>query len=316
MVFGKMLRAFGASGVSIDTVLAQPAAQPGGQVQGEVLLRAGEGAAQIERITLGLVTRVESERGDHEYASGVEFHRFDVTGSFTLAAKEERSLPFQFVVPWETPVTEVYGQHLHGMTMGVRTEVAIAKAIDKGDLDPLAIQPLPAQLRILEAFDNLGFRFKGADLEAGQLAGVRQTLPFFQEIEFFPPRHASGINEVEVTFVADPHGVEVILEVDKRGGFFSGGGDTFRRLRVDHADTHTDWTAEIDGWIRHAAQHSTHHNSHGHPGYGHHGHGGHYGHSGGRGGGLGAGAVVGGVAAGLVGGYLAGEVMDEMFDEE
>ena len=96
--------------------------------------------------------------------------------------------------------------------------------MDKGDLDAVNVHPLPAQERILEAFGRLGFRFKGADLERGHLRGVHQTLPFYQEIEFYPaPQYASAINEVEVTFVANPHGVDVVLEFDKRGGLFTVG---------------------------------------------------------------------------------------------
>lgn len=56
-----------------------------------------------------------------------------------------------------------------------------------GDLDEVAVHPLPAQERILEAFAWLGFRFARADIEHGGLYGVRQTLPLYQEIEFYPP---------------------------------------------------------------------------------------------------------------------------------
>ena len=78
-------------------------------------------------------------------------------------------------MPWETPITEVYGQHLHGMTMGLRTELEVARAVDKGDLDAVAVHPLPAQERILDALLRLGFRFSQADVERGRIHGVQQT---------------------------------------------------------------------------------------------------------------------------------------------
>lgn len=107
------------------------------------------------------------------------------------------------------------------MVMGVRTKVSIARAIDKGDLDPLQVYPLPVQQRILDAFAQLGFVFKSADLAYGQIAGVHQSLPFYQEIEYFPaPQYAHTVNEVERTFVTNPHGVDVILESDERGDFY------------------------------------------------------------------------------------------------
>ena len=84
---------------------------------------------------------------------------------------------------------------------------------------------------------------------------------------------------------------------------FTGGHDVYHHLRLDAATApHTDWAAQIDGWLQQAVL--THRGHYAAPGA--HGHG--------HGRGVGAGAVVGGVAAGLVGGYLAGEVMDEVFD--
>src|SRR6185312_10256664 len=119
------------------------------------------------------------------------------------------------------------------------------------DLDAVSVHPLPAQERLLEALLRLGFRFARADVERGHLYGVRQTLPFYQEIEFNPaPQYARSINQLEVTFVADAQQMQVVLEVDKRGGVFSEGRDAFGRFTVDHATAdRTDWTAELDNWL-------------------------------------------------------------------
>ncbi|MEV4703818.1 sporulation protein [Actinoplanes sp. NPDC049316] len=303
----RMLGAFGVGGPSVDTVLTDPDARPGMPLAGSVNLTGGSHDVEIEHITLALVTRVEVEGGSGEYGATGEFFRVTVSGPMRLGEGQQTSVPFQIVLPWETPITTVYGQHLRGMTMGVRTEVAIAKAVDKGDLDPVSVHPLPIQERILEAFARLGFQFKNADLEYGQIAGVHQTLPFFQEIEYYPPaQYAHGINEVELTFVANPHTVEVVLEFDKRGGMFSGGHDSYGRYTVPHADADTtDWARVVDGWVREALTHyqSAPAYGHGH-GYGHGGHGG-----------VGMGGMVAGVAGGMAAGFVAGEVIDEVFDE-
>jgi len=352
MVFKKMMRAFGVGGPSVDTVLANPNTRPGLALDGQVRILGGDHDVTVERVVLGLVTRVE-----HEHADGlVEFHRLPVAGAFPLRAGEQRDLPFSFPVPWETPITDVYGQRLHGMTMGLRTELSVAKAVDKGDLDEVAVHPLPAQERILEAFAQLGFRFARADLERGVIHGVHQQLPFYQEIEFHPaPQYAGAINEVEVTFIADPSGVEVVLEFDKRGGFLTPGHDAYGRFRVTHAEADTtNWTAVVDSWVAEAAGRyqglrGTHsypghaapagfpghaapagfpghaatagYPSHGaHGGYSSHGapsghgpHGG-YGHHGHYRRGPGAGAMAAGIAGGVVGGFLLGEVAEEVFD--
>jgi sporulation-control protein len=317
VVFKRMLGAFGVGAPSVDTVLTTPRIQPGGMLSGEVRLAGGDFDAEIEHITLGLVARVEIEYGDGEGAGLGEFSRAQVSGPFTLRKGENRSVDFQIPVPWETPISQIAGRHLSGMQLGVRTELAIAKAVDKGDLDMVAVEPLPSQLRILQAFLDLGFRFKSADLEAGHLYGVHQELPFYQEIEFYPPpQHHGLLGEVELTFVAGPHGLEVILEADKRAGRYS--GDAIGRFTIGHDDAMlTDWPSEIGRWLAGLTQH-------GHGGYGHaehhgYGHGDHYGHHDQHHhGSPGLGTVAAAGAAGVVGGLVAGEIVEEIFegDEE
>ncbi|MDR7273438.1 sporulation protein [Catenuloplanes atrovinosus] len=335
MVFKKMLSALGVGGPSVDTVLANPNTRPGLTLDGQVNIVGGTTAVDIEHVALGLVTRVEVEGHDTEWDSVMEFHRVVVAGAFRLDAGEQRQLPVRFPIPWETPVTDVYGQRLRGMTMGLRTELSVARAVDKGDLDPIYVHPLPIQERILDAFMRLGFHFKSADLERGRISGVNQQLPFYQEIEFYPPAQYQGtINEVELTFVTNPQGMDVILEFDKRGGFLTQGRDTFGRYQVSHAQAdNTDWTQVVDGWMRQAAgSYQSMRSSYGAPGgypppgypggghggpgygapgYGHGGHGGYHGHY--RHGG-GMGGVVAGAAGGLLGGMILGEAMEDMFE--
>jgi sporulation-control protein len=321
VVFKKMLGALGIGAPSVDTVLSNPAVRPGSVLTGQVNLVGGSHDVQLEQVTVGLVTRVEVETGSGDHNAVAEFLRFGVAGGLRLGEGQRLSLPFQFAVPWETPVTDVYGQRLHGMTMGLRTEVAIPGAIDRGDLDPVYVHPLPLQERILDAFARLGFGFKGADLEYGRLHGVPQTLPFYQEIEYYAaPQYAAGIREVELTFVASEYGVDVVLEFDKRGGFLTPGHDAYGRYRVSHADAdRVDWTTQVDTWVRQAlSQRQSLLGGYGQPAHGAHpggSYGGypgapHGGHRGGPGmGGLVAGAV-GGAAIGFAGGMLAGEVFD------
>ncbi|MER7441802.1 sporulation protein [Micromonospora avicenniae] len=313
MVFKKMMSAFGVGGPSVDTVLTNPNTRPGLSLDGQVNLLGGDTPAKIEQVVLGLVTRVEIEGHDTEYAGTVEFHRMVVSGPLELAPKQQLAIPFQLPVPWETPITDVYGQRLRGMTMGLRTELAVARAVDKSDLDQVAVHPLPVHERILDAFQRLGFQFKNADLERGQIYGVQQTLPFYQEIEFFAaPQYAQTVREVELTFVTNQYGVDVVLECDKRGGFLSSGHDSYGRYQVAHADAdRLDWTQVVDGWLRETTSHygSMHAGGFGHaPAYG--GHQGHHGH--GRGPGVGGMLAAG--ALGVAGGLVAGELIEDAFE--
>jgi sporulation-control protein len=256
VVFRKMMQALGVGGPSVETVLGNPNCRPGGYLEGRIHIAGGDHPVDIEYVALGLVTRVEVESGDSEYDTVQEFHRQRVTGAFRLNSGEHHDVPFRFEVPWETPITEVYGRHLHGMTMGLRTELEVARAVDKGDLDAVAVHPLPAQERILDALVRLGFRFSRADVERGHIYGVHQRLPFYQEIEFYPaPQYARAINQLELTFVATPQQLQVVLEIDKRGGVLTEGRDAFGRFTVDYATVEqTDWVAQLDGWLRQSIQ--------------------------------------------------------------
>ncbi|MFP8964876.1 sporulation protein, partial [Streptomyces nanhaiensis] len=254
MVFKRLLGSLGVGGPTVDTVLEQGAALPGGPLSGQIHLKGGSADFDIDHITLELIARVEVEHEDGESEGGIAFERFTVAGNFRLAEGEERTVPFTVTLPWETPVTELYGQPL-GVVLGVRTELAVAGAKDKGDLDPLTVGPLPAQEAVLEALGQLGFGFKSADLEYGRIHGTGQTLPFYQEIELTPaPQYAHAATEIEVTFLAHPGGMEVVLEADKRGGPFGGGHDALTRFTVGHQDVR-DWNTEVDGWVRQLLEH-------------------------------------------------------------
>ncbi|WCD98462.1 sporulation protein [Streptomyces sp. HUAS 31] len=318
MVFKRLLGSLGVGGPTVDTVLDPGPALPGGALTGQVRLRGGGADFEIESITLELVARVEAEHEEGESEGAVTFERFAVGGGFRLAEGEEHSVPFSVTLPWETPVTELYGQAL-GVVLGVRTELSVAGAKDKGDLDRLAVGPLPVQEAVLEALGQLGFGFRSADLEYGRIGGTGQRLPFYQEIEITPsPRYAHQVNEIEVTFLAGPAGVEVVLEADKRGGLFSGGHDALTSFTVGHHDSR-DWNAEVEGWIERLVEHRAPHGSHAAYGHGHddhHGHHGHHhdGHRSGPGVGTAVAAGAAGLAVGVVGGMVAAEVVDEVGD--
>ncbi|MFE4668086.1 sporulation protein [Streptomyces sp. NPDC056716] len=326
MVFKRLLGSLGVGGPTVDTVLEGGPAVPGGALVGEVRLKGGDADFEIEEIGLELVARVEAEHEDGESEGTVVFDRFTVGGGFRLAAGQELSTPFRLTLPWETPVNELYGQPL-GVILGVRTELAVAGAKDKGDLDQLTVGPLPVQEAILEALGQLGFGFRTADLEYGRIGGTGQQLPFYQEIELSPaPRYAHQVNEIELTFLASPGGLEVVLEADKRGGLFSGGHDTITRFTVGHHDVR-DWNAEVDGWVRQLVEHRAayghqgghgyheHHDAHGsHDTHGSHGSHDSEGHRSGPGVGTVVAAGAAGLAVGVVGGMVAAEVVDEVGD--
>jgi sporulation-control protein len=317
MVFKRLLGALGVGGPTVDTVLDPASVRPGGTLTGQVHLVGGKADCEIEHITLELVARVETEHEGGESEGVVPFDRFTVGGGFRLAEGEQRSVPFSVIVPWETPVTDLHGQSL-GVVLGVRTELSVAGAKDKGDLDRLNVSPLPVQEAVLEALGGLGFGFRSADLEYGRIGGTGQRLPFYQEIELLPsPQYAQRVNEIELTFLANPGGMEVVLEADKRGGFLSSGQDALTRFTVSHDGVEQqNWPSIVDGWITQLVEHRASYGSPAPFGPGGHGHEGQHrdGHRSGPGMGTAVAAGAAGLAVGVAGGMVAGEVVDEVGD--
>ncbi|NUT94065.1 MAG: sporulation protein [Saccharothrix sp.] len=259
-MFSRMLSAFGIGGPSVDTVLDSPHAVPGRPITGQVRIQGGGSDAEIGQVVLSLVTQVERGGfggfgGGDEHGGGTEFFRVVVQQGLRVPAGQLVSVPFQLPVPWETPITAVGGAALPGLSVGVRTELIVSGAPDKGDLDPVLVGPLPSQDKVLDAFGQLGFSFRGTDVEAGHLPGVPQEFGFYQELAFFPPaRFAGRVDQVELTFVANATELHVVLEADRHRGGFSSGGDTSGHLRLSHQEAQvTDWAAAISDWLAQVA---------------------------------------------------------------
>lgn len=236
MALRHVLARLGAGSASVDAVLASATTTPGGTVSGTVHLTGGKVSQEFEGIRVSLEAVVEVEQGDSTWHENVTFANSTIAEPSTIEPAEQRSLPFTLAVPWQCPFTTIDGWQLQGMRVGLRTRVDIAGAVDPSDLDPVAVTPLPVQRTVLQALDRLGFGFHGAEVEKGRLPG--SELPFYQEVEFTPPSGLrSRLRELEVTFLTDPDGVDVVLEVDKRGGLLAGHRDVAGRLRLRHDDS-------------------------------------------------------------------------------
>ncbi|MCK9878365.1 sporulation protein [Frankia sp. Ag45/Mut15] len=235
MVMKRFMSRLGVGAAEVDTVLDRPQAQPGTVVTGVTNIVGGKVEQEIEKVLVSLEATVEVERDDSTWYEQVTFGTQQVGGGFTVAPGQRIGGRFELAVPWQTPITTVGDWQLRGMKIGVRTKLAIPGAVDPGDLDPVEVHPLPIQEAVLAALGDLGFQFHSADVEKGRLHG--SDLPFYQEIELRPSGdYARRIRELEVTFLVDGAGTDVVLEADRRGGLLSSGGDELTRFRLSHQD--------------------------------------------------------------------------------
>ena len=250
MAFRGMMARLGSGGAGVETVLDRQETTPGGSVTGTVHVTGGKVAQDVTEVRVALQATVEVESGDSSWREEVTFGTVAVAGAARIEPGAQHALPFSLPVPWQCPITAIDGWQLRGMRVGLRTRLDVAGSVDPGDLDPVTVLPLPVQRTVLHALDGLGFAFRGADVEKGRIRG--SELPFYQEVEFTPPYSLRGrVNELEVTFLADPQGVDVVLEVDRRGGLLSEGRDVGGRLRLAHTDTDVRAVAaQLDAAVR------------------------------------------------------------------
>ncbi|SFW89474.1 sporulation protein [Amycolatopsis australiensis] len=256
-MFEKVLATFGSGGAKIDARLLDRAAAPGRPLHGEVLLLGGEVDQEIKGLAVTLLARVRVPGTDK--TEDLPFGTRQLAGREVIRAGQQVRVPFELALPWETPVTGVHGRPLPGMAVGVRAELDLAAAVsDPFDADAVAIEPLPAQKRVLDALSRIGFTFREAVLEQGHIDGAPQQLPFFQEIRFAPsPRFASIFAQVAVTFLPSADRTDVVLEVTKRvrvskSGGFGGRGQDF--LGMFTVKPGVDWEKQLEDWLDQVAR--------------------------------------------------------------
>jgi sporulation-control protein len=221
--------------VYVHSTLAEPDCRPGGTLTGQLQIGGGSTPLDVEYVAIGLTTP----------AAG-RFHRQRLTGSFRLDPGARHELEFRLDVPWQTPLTTLYGQQLHGTTLGMVAELEVGGEVEASDLDPVGVHPLPAQERILEALLRLGFRFTRAEVRPGRAPGGRQELPFHQQFEFLTPARYALVDRLGLTLLPVPGALQVLLEF--------GAGGVLRAFDVDYAVVDaTDWDTELDRWLRPAA---------------------------------------------------------------
>ncbi|TYC04395.1 sporulation protein SpoOM [Micromonospora sp. WP24] len=239
------------TGLTVTTALTNPSTRPGLRLPGRVTVTAGSTDVPVRHVRLGLVTTAEPEDPSAPRRL-VQFHGAALTGAFVLRAGRGRTIPFQFPMPWETPVTIFGGVPLLSLRMGLRTEVAIEPELDQGAMVPVFVHPLPTQGHVLAALDTLGFTLRQAGLLDARLPGVQQTLPLHQRIGFWvAPLYAGPITELELIFVADSAGLEVILWLDRRLALAGVTHQSISRFRIWHTGAEQrDWVSTVDGWLR------------------------------------------------------------------
>jgi sporulation-control protein len=213
-MFKSLFKKLGFGNISVDARL-RGAVQQGGVLQGEVVISGADEATTIDELYLRVVAEYTRESDDHnstERSTLVDHKLFD---RLAIQAKEQKSVPFSIQLPFETPVTTMGYNRVY-----LQTTAETSAIFDPNDTDHLEVHPHPYTQQVLNAVQAVGFSLYKVDVEHAPRFGGR--FPFVQEFEFKPTGEFRGrLDELEAYIRPNAGGVEIVFQIDKRGGMFS-----------------------------------------------------------------------------------------------
>ncbi|MFJ7951646.1 sporulation protein [Lysinibacillus sp. NPDC096418] len=219
-LFNKVLASIGVGAATVDTKLERSTYAAGELMRGEILVRGGNVAQQIDTIYLTVYTTYVREANDKKYTDKAAVNKEKVTEPFSIEAGENKVIPFSMTLPFDTPITA-------GKTkVWVQTELDIKNAVDPEDKDYIDVKPSKLAANVLDAVNGLGFRLREAECKQASVRFLK-NYPFMQEFEFAPGlQYRSHLDELEVVFLSQSeHSMELLMQIDRKvkgiGSFFA-----------------------------------------------------------------------------------------------
>lgn len=221
-----ILASAGFGAAKVDTILENENLTQGDIVRGNIHLKGGNVAQDINKIRLSVMTMAKREN----VFGAVAIDSYAIDYKSTIQPGETLSIPFEFQLPDETPITAFHSS-VSQSHVWIETELDIEFGLDSTDKDYLTIYPHPAIHKVIDKFSELGFQIFKADVEVGYLraGNFSSESGIYQEIEFKP--HGGGfsgfggsnrnIQEVELSFIPKSDRIHLLAEIDR---YFSGDG--------------------------------------------------------------------------------------------
>lgn len=215
-MFKSLLKKIGFGNATVDARLRGGAVQQGGVLQGDVFIKGADDATQIDEIYLKVVTEYTRESGDTSVRENCTLAEQKLFDRFTIGGREEKTVPFSIQLPYETPATTYSYQKVY-----LQTTAETSAIFDPNDTDPIDVAPHPHTERVVAALQGLGFQLFKVDCEYAPRFGGR--FPFVQEFEFkaYNTEFRGRLDELEAYLRPNPQGIDVVFQIDRRGGFFN-----------------------------------------------------------------------------------------------
>ncbi|MDR6882110.1 sporulation protein [Bacillus sp. 3255] len=218
--FKKMLASAGIGNIEVDAQFHTNRFVPGELVDGIVLMKGGSVEQKVEKIYFQIMTEyLKPSQSDSDRKEKVTAAVANILlgERLTIAAGESVEIPFHFELPHETPISIGAGR------IWIHTGLDIDNAVDPSDRDYIQVAPHPHTAILFEALEEIGFHLHKAENEYYPQRNYH--LPFIQNFEFVPYQNGeyrSSVDELELVFYPNENGVEVIMELDRRGRGFGG----------------------------------------------------------------------------------------------
>jgi sporulation-control protein len=246
----KMLSSIGIGSAKVDAQLHQDELRAGEKVTGDVVITGGNLDQEISSIYLAVMTTYEKEVNDNKVKKDAVVGQFKISEGLMIKASETESIPFEFELPVDTPVS------IGNSKVWLQTGLDIKNAVDPSDRDYVHVLPSKRANNVLNAIRALGFSIKNVKNEEAPYK-IRKRLPFVQEFEFYPVsgQFRGKLDELEAIFFQTEEGCELLLEIDRKarglGGFLAemlDADETIVRLSFTNEDEAT-ITATIESAI-------------------------------------------------------------------
>jgi sporulation-control protein len=204
-IFRKSLASFGIGSAKVDTRLEKSTYMQGEIVRGKIYVSGGQAEQFIDEIYLHLFLQYEFEGNTKTYL----LERILLSEPFSITPKEERQLPFEFQLPYDTPISTV------GAPIYLQTGLDIRLAKDPQDMDGIEVLPHPYIDMVLEAIELNGLRLTEVAFDYEHHFSRH---PFIQMYHCEPTEAIQfGLDKASFVFYAQQNEIEVIMHLDKRG---------------------------------------------------------------------------------------------------
>ncbi|KRE64768.1 sporulation protein [Paenibacillus sp. Soil750] len=220
--FKKMMAKVGIGNIDIDTQFHTEAFVPGELVEGVIIAKGGSVEQKVDKIYFKIITQYRKPSPSESDPNRMVTESVDIANillgeSLEFAPGQSIEIPFQFVLPHETPIS------IGVSPIWIRTGMDIDNAIDPSDRDDIEVLAHPHTSAIFEALEDLGFYLHKAENE--YFPQHNYHLPFIQNFEFVPYKNSEysrSVEELELVFYPDNNGVKILMEFDRKARGFSG----------------------------------------------------------------------------------------------